>query len=95
MGWPSCYENDLERAHDQAFMMRGMEDGFRVKPSVARVNAAAPPQAAPPIVIHPAAFRTSAQRARDLRDVHILCLAELRPQYRNWPHGRGVHMTQL
>ena len=64
-------------------MAFGMQGGFRADPKVAPVSAAPPPKAASRDVAstNPAVESARiAQRARGLVEVHILCLAELRPR---------------
>ena len=75
MGWPSCFENDIERAHDRRFMMGLVEDRFRHVPAVTPLLLPRP-IAKPPL-------RSATEQARIIqanRNIHILCLSELRPK---------------
>jgi hypothetical protein len=80
MGFPSCLENDTERAYDRLFMAGLVQPAFQtlssaiVQPPVSRT--APHPHM---ITVDPSAH---AKRIGDLRDIHYLCLLELRPRVR-------------
>jgi hypothetical protein len=81
MGWASYYEKNLEIADDRAFMAARRDS--RVPP---RIDPA-PIKLAPIIIPKSATVSVSApnsaqiaERSRRLLDVHILCLAEMRPR---------------
>ena len=83
MGWPSCFENNLERAQDRALVVLVLEDRFRVYPPVALVSVEAAPKPLPEILVPvcPAAKSARiAQRTCELREIHMLCRAEMRPR---------------
>jgi hypothetical protein len=87
MGWASYFESDLEKAHDRAFMAQSFQN-----PANRPITAAKSPSAAAPITIAstlPSAPSVSrVERCRQMRDVHVLCLAELRPKARPEYHAR-------
>ena len=78
MGWASYFENDLEKAHDRAFMalsfIYSADRPVDSRPPPQPTNIESQPAPAPVVAI--------AERWRQMRDVHVLCLAELRPKAR-------------
>lgn len=88
MGWASYYENIVEKAVDLALFAR---------PTALRFTNSAI-EAAPPVVSSQIRVRTPfkgpntvsiAERCRDMRDLHILCLSELRPKASERVHARS------
>jgi hypothetical protein len=81
MGYASCLENNIERADDRAFMAQSFR--FQavpapMKPPRITLDLAAPKLASPTPISQP---RVSVgDRWRDMRDIHVLCLSELRPK---------------
>lgn len=80
MGWASYYENIIEKAVDYALL---------ACPAAAGCCQSAPIEAAPcvasPLIFVPAPLKAPkivsvAERYRNLRDLHVLCLSELRPK---------------
>jgi hypothetical protein len=78
MGYASYYENIVERAVDLAHLAQPIE------PKHSAVRVATRAQAAPRLVISPRlkAARTisAAPQTLSSRELHILCLSELRPK---------------
>jgi hypothetical protein len=80
MSWVSCAEDNEERAMDSAMAYQLMLDRFQ------------PPKPLPQPPSRPIVFKVSPQidpaaeaarvsnRAREMRDMHVLCLSEMRPK---------------
>jgi hypothetical protein len=78
MGWPSCFENDTEHAYDRRFMAGLVEDRFCLASPL-------PPKLRPEPALRVIAINGEAAQAGTLqtgRELHILCLIELRPKAR-------------
>ena len=87
MGWASYFESDLEKAHDRAFMAQSFQNPDKRPITTDKSRPAAAPiviMSAPP----PAPSVSRVERCRQIRDVHVLCLAELRPEARPEYHVR-------
>lgn len=78
MGFPSCLENDAERAYDRLFMAGLVQPIFQT-PSLIVGHPQQLMSRATPVanVINP---DVHTKHVRALRDIHVLCLAELRPR---------------
>jgi hypothetical protein len=76
MGFPSCLENDLERAYDRLFMA-----GLVFPRSCAPVAAPEPIAVSPTMKVKPFDTAAHARHVQSLRDIHLLCLSELRPRH--------------
>jgi hypothetical protein len=89
MGWASYFEDNSERALDYALAAQAVED--RVGRTAAMLPVR-PAPSTPPIVLRappkPTPVISAAERCRDIRDIHVLCLAELRPKATRWHHAR-------
>ena len=82
MGFASYYEANVEIAADRAFMARAAEERFRFKPAAPVAQAAAPVVKPPLLVLtnpQPDVKRV-AERSREIRELHLLCLSEMRPR---------------
>ena len=81
MGYASCLENNIEKADDCAFMARM----FRFPAALVAVShPRMTPQFARP---KPASAPASIDdRWREMREIHVLCLSELRPKWRAGLH---------
>lgn len=85
MGWASYFESDLEKIQDRAFMAATMPF-----PANCRKPAVQPRPTIPIVLLTPAAptARAGIDRARAMRDIHLLCMLELRPKSR-YPHANA------
>jgi hypothetical protein len=80
MGWASYFEHSAEMALDYGLAAQTLEDRFRQPTPILPVQ---PALRAPPITprppLKPTLVISVVDRCRDIRDIHVLCLAELRP----------------
>lgn len=79
MGYASCLENDIEKTMDRAFMAQR----FQEAPRPATLIKATMPKPRPIIIVAPlppAPVIPVEERRRREREIHVLCLSELKPK---------------
>lgn len=93
MGWASYFEDISERALDSCPAVRIVQDRFRTAPSVCDLPSAPASQLAKKIIMVRSPETEAArlfERIRQHREIHVLCLSELRPKPQIRP---GIHIS--